>query len=477
MSMTTKEKIEFGTDGWQGIIADDFTFENVWQVTRAIALYLETAYTQDRPVLIGYDTRFLADRFAYSAAEILADFGRTVKIVDRDCPIPVITYQARLLDSAGALIFTASHNSAKYCGIKYIPDDAAPATTEITDKIVANLDKANNSPPSGKNNARIEYFDPKPAYLKFIYSLLDIDTLRSAALKIKYDALYSTSRGYLDAILDYCSVDLESFNNKRDVLFGGGMSEPQPEYLQQLIKSVKKDKADLGFATDGDGDRLGIVDDRGQFMPPNLILLVVARHLYKNKGKRGAIVRSVATTHLLDNLARKYNLDIYETSVGFKYIGQKMCETEVLIGGEESGELSIGGHIPDGILANMLVAEAVAMEGKPLSLLVEEAIAEAGGELFNTRLDLPLDEAQQAAILAYYRDDSLSDIIGNKIVKVDRRDGVKLHLEDGSWLLLRPSKTEPVMRVYLETNFPTKQMELTEYIKQIVAKFDRDKGL
>ncbi len=475
MSMTTKRNIEFGTDGWRGIIADDFTFENVWQVTRAIAFYLETAYTQDRPVLIGYDTRFLADRFAYSAAEILADFGWKVKIVDRDCPTPVIAYQARLLNSAGALMFTASHNSSKYCGIKYIPDHATPATTDITDKIVANLDNANNSPPIGKNNAQIEYFDPKPDYLKFIYSLLDTDTLRSASLKIKYDALYSTSRGYLDEILDYCSVHLESFNTKRDVLFGGKMPEPKAEYLQQLIESVKKGKADLGLATDGDGDRFGVVDDRGQFIEPNLILLVLARHLYKNKGKRGAIVRSVATTHLLDNLARKYNLDIYETPVGFKYIEQKMCETEVLIGGEESGELSVEGYIPDGILANMLIAEAVAMEGKPLSQLVEETIAEAGGDLFNTRLDLSLDKEQQSAILAYYRDDSPSNIIGNKIVKINRQDGIKLYLEDGSWLLLRPSRTELLMRVYIETNFPTKQMELTEYIKQIVAKIDLDK--
>ena len=462
-------KIKFGTDGWRGIIADDFTFSNVRKVTRAIASYLETAYTKDRPVLVGYDTRFLADQFAMTAAKVLAGLGWTVKIVDRDCPTPVIAYNARHLNSAGALMFTASHNPATYCGIKYIPDYAGPATPEITDTIVSNIFSADDTP-SSTSVDQISSFDPKPDYLKFLYTLIDVNRIRSAHLKVKYDALYSTSRGYLDTVLEHCGCEVERFNTYRDVLFGGGMPEPKGEQLVGLAEAVKKDQADLGLATDGDSDRFGIIDEQGNVLAPNTVLLLLARHLIKNKGKTGAIVRTVATTHLLDNLAASYGLEIYETPVGFKYIGEKMRDTTVLIGGEESGGLSIVGHIPekDGILADMLVAEAIAYEGKPLSQLVEEVIAEAGGPLHNKRLDLHLDEAHKAAVIDSFTKNPPTSITGLKVKEVGRKDGIKLYLEDGSWILLRPSGTEPLMRVYLETNSPEKQIQIAEQIEQTV---------
>ena len=471
---SSSKKIKFGTDGWRGIIADDFTFANVCKVTRAIASYLETAYSKDRPVLVAYDTRFLADQFAQTAAEVLADLGWTVKIVDRDCPTPVIAYQARELNSAGALMFTASHNPAPYCGIKYIPDYAGPATPEITDTIVANLEAASDAPPVGKNSAQISTFDPKPGYLKFIYTLLDVERIKSARLKVKYDALYSTSRGYLDTVLNDCNCDLESFHTYRDVLFGGGMPEPKDEMMETLVEAVRKDKADIGLATDGDSDRFGVIDEQGNALTPNTILLLLARHLVKNKGKTGAIVRTVATTHLLDNLAVKYGLEIYETPVGFKFIGEKMRETTVLIGGEESGGLSVIGHIPekDGILADMLVAEAIAYEGKPLSQLAEEAILEAGGPLFNQRLDLHLNDAHKAAVLESYTKNPPAEIAGIKVKELGRKDGIKLYLEDGGWVLLRPSGTEPLMRVYIETNSAAKQAGVAEYMQQKIAQME-----
>lgn len=471
---SNSSKIKFGTDGWRGIIADDFTFPNVRKVTRAIASYLETAYTKDRPVLVAYDTRFLADQFARTAAEVLADLGWTVKITDRDCPTPVIAYNARHLNSAGALMFTASHNPAPYCGIKYIPDYAGPATPEITDTIVANIEAADDSPPSSSRDSQISTFDPKLDYLQFIYTLLDVERIRSAHLKVKYDALYSTSRGYLDTVLEHCGCELESFHTYRDVLFGGGMPEPKGEQLVGLVEVVKQDRADLGLATDGDSDRFGIVDEKGNVLSPNTVLLLLARHLIKNKGKSGAIVRTVATTHLLDNFAAKYGLEIYETPVGFKYIGEKMRETTVLIGGEESGGLSVIGHIPekDGILADMLVAEAIAYEGKPLSQLVEEAIAEADGPLYNKRLDLHLNDAHKAAVMASFTQKPPTEIAGIKVKEVGRKDGVKLYLEEGSWVLLRPSGTEPLIRVYLETNSPEKQTQIATQMEQLIDRLE-----
>lgn len=471
---SNSSKIKFGTDGWRGIIADDFTFPNVRKVTRAIASYLETAYTKDRPVLVAYDTRFLADQFARTAAEVLADLGWTVKITDQDCPTPVIAYNARHLNSAGALMFTASHNPAPYCGIKYIPDYAGPATPEITDTIVANIEGADDSPPSSSRASQISTFDPKPDYLQFIYTLLDVERIRSAHLKVKYDALYSTSRGYLDTVLEHCGCELESFHTYRDVLFGGGMPEPKGEQLVGLVEVVKQDRADLGLATDGDSDRFGIVDEKGNVLSPNTVLLLLARHLIKNKGKSGAIVRTVATTHLLDNFAAKYGLEIYETPVGFKYIGEKMRETAVLIGGEESGGLSVLGHIPekDGILADMLVAEAIAYEGKPLSQLVEEAIAEADGPLYNKRLDLHLNDAHKAAVMASFTQNPPTEVAGIKVKEVGRKDGVKLYLEEGSWVLLRPSGTEPLIRVYLETNSPEKQTQIATQMEQLIDQLE-----
>ncbi|MFN6182388.1 MAG: phosphoglucomutase/phosphomannomutase family protein [Dolichospermum sp.] len=465
-------KIKFGTDGWRGIIADDFTFPNVRKVTRAIAGYLETAYTKDKPVLIAYDTRFLADEFAQTSAAVLADLGWNVQITDRDCPTPVIAYNARILNSAGALMFTASHNPAPYCGIKYIPDYAGPATPEITDTIVANIETASDELPGSNPSGTISTFDPKPDYLHFIYTLLDVEKIKSANLKVKYDALYSTSRGYLDEVLQHCGCQLESFHTWRDVLFGGGMPEPKGEQLVELVAAVKADHADLGLATDGDSDRFGIVDEQGNVLTPNTVLLLLARHLIKNKGKSGAIVRTVATTHLLDNFAAKYGLEIYETAVGFKYIGEKMRETAVLIGGEESGGLSIIGHIPekDGVLADMLVAEAIAYEGKPLSQLVQEAIAEADGPLYNNRLDLHLTEAHKIAVINSYTQNPPSEVAGIKVKEVGRKDGIKLYLEEGSWVLLRPSGTEPLVRVYMETNSPEKLSQIAKFMEDEIAK-------
>jgi len=464
-------KIKFGTDGWRGIIADDFTFSNVRKVTRAIAAYLETAYDKSRPVLIAYDTRFLADEFARTSGAVLADLGWNVKITVRDCPTPVIAYNAKHLNSAGALMFTASHNPAPYCGIKYIPDYAGPATPEITDTIVANIETASDELPGSNPSGTISTFDPKPAYLDFIYKLLDVEKIRSANLKVKYDALYSTSRGYLDEVLQYCGTQLESFHTWRDVLFGGGMPEPKGDQLVELVEAVKNEKADLGLATDGDSDRFGIVDELGNVLTPNTVLLVLARHLIKNKGRSGAIVRTVATTHLLDNFAAKYGLPIYETAVGFKYIGEKMRETTVLIGGEESGGLSVIGHIPekDGVLADMLVAEAVAYEGKPLSQLVQEAIAEADGPLYNNRLDLHLTEAHKNAVIKSYTQNPPSQVAGISVKEVGRKDGIKLYLAEGSWILLRPSGTEPLVRVYIETNSPEKLGEIAKTMEAEIA--------
>ncbi|MBE9189764.1 phosphoglucomutase/phosphomannomutase family protein [Gloeocapsopsis crepidinum LEGE 06123] len=459
-------KIKFGTDGWRGIIADDFTFANVRKVTRAIAAYLQTP--QDKPILIGYDTRFLADKFAHTAAEVLTDLGWQVQIASDYCPTPAIAYSVRHHNAAGALMFTASHNPANYCGIKFIPDYAGPATADITDAIVAQIPDADSAPPQ-QPLSNFSYLDPKPDYLNFIYSQLDIERIRAAQLKVKYDALYSTTQGYLDTALKHCGCEVETFHNTRDVLFGGGMPQPDQKQLPDLPAKVKH-QADVGMATDGDGDRFGIIDEQGNFLSPHVILLVLARHLLLNKHKTGAIVRSVATTHLLDHFAAQHGLEIYETPVGFKHIGEKMRQTEVLIGGEESGGLSVASHIPekDGIMANLLLAEAIAYAEKPLSELVAIATQEVGGPLYNQRQDLELPEADKTAVLKTLKQNPPQEIAGIKVKETSYESGTKIYLEDSSWVLLRPSGTEPVMRVYIETA-PAKQQQMTTAVNDLIA--------
>jgi len=468
--MGEQEQIVFGTDGWRGTIADDFTFANVRKVTRAIDKYLSQTYDRNRPVLIGYDTRFLADQFAQAAADVLASLGWTVQIANHDCPTPVIAHAAKRLNTAGALMFTASHNPAAYCGIKYIPDYAAPAPPEITDSIEAYIADdlvPDLDPVTDRSRRNITFFDPKPDYLNSIYKLIDLDRIRAAKLKVKFDALYSTSRGYVDLALQHCGCDTESLHDYRDVMFGGGMPDPKGDRLKHLVAAVTVDRADLGLATDGDGDRVGIVDELGNILTPNTVLMILVRHLVKNKGKTGSIVRTVATTHLLDRLALEYGLEIYETPVGFKYIGAIMRQTNVLIGGEESGGLSIAGHIPekDGILAGLLVAEAIAYEQKPLSQIAHESIDEAGGPTFNHRLDLNLTNAQKAALIHAFSHTPPASIGSLSVEKVGRKDGIKLYLEGGSWVLLRPSGTEPLMRVYMETASIEQQVSIERYMQ------------
>ncbi len=360
-------------------------------------------------------------------------------------------------------MFTASHNPAPYCYIKYIPDFAGPATTDITDAIVSGIDTASSAAPTGIDRSRISHFDPKPAYLDFIYPQLDIERIRAAKLKVVYDAIYSTSRGYLDTVLRHCGCDTTVLHDYRDVLFGGGMPEPKGEQLAELVKLVPAHGADLGMATDGDSDRFGIVDELGNLLTPNRVLLLLADHLVKHRGYKGAIVRTVATTHLLDTVAAQQGLDLYETAVGFKHIGQKMREVDVLIGGEESGGLSILGHIPekDGVLANMLIAEAIAYAGKPLSELVKDVVSAAGGPLVNYRLDLHLEDAHKQAVMQHFKSQPPGVVAGMQVKEVGFKDGVKLYLEDGSWILLRPSGTEPLMRVYMETRTDSQKEAIT----------------
>jgi phosphomannomutase len=457
--------IAFGTDGWRAVIAEQFTFANVERVAYAVSLYVKEQYYKggaQPPLLIGYDTRFLADRFARRAAEIAISLGLKVKMVNRDVPTPVIAYATQLEKTAGALQLTASHNPPQYCGIKYIPDYAGPATNEITNKITSHLDAI---PPGYEAPAaEVEIFDPMPAYFDSINKRIDWKRIKESGLKVACDTIYSTSRGYLDTLLEQHGIPTKALHNWRDPLFGGGMPEPKPDYLKELIDTVKAEKYSVGVATDGDADRFGVIDEKGNYFIPNQILCLLARHLVKNHGHKGAIVRTVATTHLLDHLAKMYDCELVETPVGFKYVGEVMRQKPVLIGGEESGGLSVIGHIPekDGILADLLVIEMMAYENKPLELIWQDLLNEAGVRFFSRRIDMHLTPVTQRALMESLQTRPFDKIGKKGVAEVARKDGLKFYLDPDNWVLVRSSGTEPLVRFYFES---PSQAELDENIE------------
>ncbi|MDZ4833621.1 MAG: phosphoglucomutase/phosphomannomutase family protein [Candidatus Melainabacteria bacterium] len=448
------EVIKFGTDGWRALIADQFTFANVERIAYAVGLYVKDKYHKGAdykvPVLIGYDTRFLADKFAERAAQVLMEMGVPVKLASRDVPTPCIAWATQHEPTAGAIHITASHNPPEYCGIKYIPEYAGPATDEISDKMLSYLAHTPDFIPYSKEE--VKHFDPQPPYLAALSEFVNMKKIGNAGLRVGYDALYSTSRGYLDHILKQWGVNVKSLHDWRDPLFGGGMPEPKKQFLRYLIGMVKNEKMDVGLATDGDADRFAIIDDLGNYLSPNQLLCLLTRHMVKNRKQTGSIVRTVATTHLLDRLGELYGCDIIETPVGFKFIGEEMRRGDILIGGEESGGLSVKGHIPekDGILANLLIIEMIAYEEKPLSQIWEELQEEVGMQFHFLRGDLMLTMSTQKGLIDRLTNDPPKEIGGVKVTKVGRKDGLKLYFDDYNWMLIRPSGTEPLVRLYFE---------------------------
>lgn len=463
--------IKFGTDGWRAIIADKFTFENVVYVTKGIAKYITDNYDINKPIIIGYDTRFLADKFANKAAKTLKELGFKVLLSESFAPTPAIAYCAKELNTAGALMFTASHNPPEYCGIKYIPDYAGPATKEITDELVFNIN--NKIFPETNNNGEIKQFSPKDQYLEELKRIVNLKKISQANININFDPLYATANGYFDKILDDYSCKVNIIHNWRDPLYGGGMPEPKEKYLSELKELVISNYPSVGFSNDGDADRFGVIDEKGNFITPNEIIGILFKHLVKNKNFDGCIVRTVAGSLMLDKLAEKYNKKIIETPVGFKWVGEAMRNNKVIIGGEESGGLSILGHIPekDGILANLLVLEAMAYENKMLCELVEELKSEIGIEYINNRIDINLNKDIKEKAVNMFMNQPLQEIAEFKVSNISNKDGIKYYLEDNnSWILIRPSGTEPLLRVYVETDSENKLNKIINFMNELMSK-------
>ena len=449
--------ISFGTDGWRAVLGKDFNGENVERLTIAIGKYIAENFGYDKPVLVGYDPRQKADEYAGFTANVLKAKGFTVYFSSRVVPTPVLAYNAKLMNAC-AIMFTASHNPPEYLGMKFIPDYAGPATKEITDEILDNLDKGF---PSGENGAFIKT-DFGSKYYEHIESLIDFDKIKTLKTHIIYDGLYSASIGYFDELLTKKGIPFQSLHLYHDFEFGGGMPDPKPRFLKDLITKVKNHQNSIGVANDGDADRFGVINEKGEYVSPNEIIAILLKYLLK-KGYKGSVVKTVGSSLLIDIIAGKLGVNVIETPVGFKYVGEAMRENEVIIGGEESGGLSIQGHIPekDGLIANLLILEAMADSGKALYELQEELYELAENRFYTDRIDIKLDNLDE--IKPIMEKVLTFKTIGKyNITSFDTKDGVKMMLGHKTKILVRPSGTEPLLRIYFEAN----SEEKLEYLKE-----------
>lgn len=467
--------IRFGTDGWRAIMCDTFTFANVRLVAQAIARYIVDVGKAGSGVVIGYDARFMAERFAVEAAKVMISNGIKVYMMKEDAPTPVVAFAVTVYRSAGAVMFTASHNPPEYNGIKYIPEYAGPASPDITSAIEQNL--GSPLPPGtesldlsdAKDQGMWEQVDPRSAYLEHISKLVDLEAIRRSGLRITCDPMFGSGRHYLPRILEENGCQVEVIHGYRDPLFGGGVPEPTEKELSGLLKAMQASGSALGLATDGDADRFGVIDGTGKYITPNQVVALLLVHLIEARGLRGAVVRTVATTHLIDRLAEMYGVEVIETPVGFKHICAYMRKHPVIIGGEESGGLSIGPHIPekDGVLADLLIAELQAVRGKHLSQLLVE-IMERVGAVYSRRIDLRFPEEKKQQLVHSLRENPPQIVAGRRVERVIDIDGVKLLLEDRSWFLIRPSGTEPLLRIYLEAGSEQQLEDLRQDVEKLV---------
>jgi alpha-D-glucose phosphate-specific phosphoglucomutase len=473
--------IKFGTSGWRGLIARDFTFDSVRLATQGIADYLTAesanpqSATHGRPplVILGHDTRFLGREFALAAAEVLTANGLTPLLCHRDAPTPVIAHTIRARKAIGGFNLTASHNPFEYQGLKFSNYKGAPAPPEVTKQLEANIAQLQaqgwNFKAAVVGTFQCRTFDPQPAYFKQLRKLVDFSAIKRAKLKVAVELMYGTGRGYLDTLLRDAGAQVTVFHNEVNPLFGGHHPEPDAAGMAEVSRFVRSGKAQLGLGLDGDADRFGIVDKDGAWLTPNQILALALYHLKKNRGWTGAVVRTVPTSHQVDAVAELLGVKVHETPVGFKYIGALMETEPIIVGGEESGGLSVQGHVPekDGILACLLMVELVAYERKSLGQILKE-LSKQTGEFHTERLNVRIAPEKKDALLAKLAG-GLDAIGPFKVEKFITIDGFKFLLPNREWVAFRASGTEPVFRCYIEAKSAAQLRRLRRACRELLA--------
>ena len=481
--------IHFGTDGWRAVISDTFTFHNLRMVTQAISDAVQSAgwnngtyggtNLERREIVVGFDTRFLSDRYASEVARVLAANGYTVRLAQADAPTPAISFNVKHLGAVAGVMITASHNAPRYNGVKLKAAYGGSALSEQCRRVEVYLND-NEQRARGPNlmdfeQARalglIHRFNPLTDYFTHLRSLIDFDAIAERPQRLVVDSMYGSGRGVIKSILQGTGCEVQEIRGEMNPGFGGVHPEPIAKYLGALAGAISTHMGDFGLATDGDADRIGAMDERGQFVDPHKIMALALCHLVERRGWRGPVVRTVSTTRMIDRLARQYDLPIYETPVGFNYIADYMLKEDVLIGGEESGGISFLGHIPegDGILMGLLIVEMVASSGSSLEELVQALLDKVGPAHYqrnDLRLSKPVAREQMKKMLI---ENAPARIGGEQVINISSLDGIKYLLADDSWLLIRPSGTEPVLRVYAEGRSQKTVRALIGFGEQVAA--------
>ena len=465
-------EIRFGTDGWRAIIAQDFTFANVARCAQGLVGYLRETGAAESGLVVGYDTRFLSREFAETVACVCAGNGVRSWLTREAAPTPVVSFSVLDRQAAGAAIITASHNPGIWNGFKFKPEYAGSATDEITgrleEKIDAVAEPATVSLAEGKERGLIVEFDPRPPYLERIGALVDLAAIRDAGLHVIVDSMFGAGAGYFAGLVSGGSTTVTEINGYRNPAFPG-MDQPEPiaHNLPGLMQKVPAEGASVGIALDGDADRVGIVDETGNFISTLEVFSLLALYLLEHKAMRGPLVKGITSSIMLNKLAEKYGVEVYDMPVGFKHIGPKFSEVDGIMGGEESGGFAFRGHIPerDGILSGLYVLEFMARTGKTPSQLIGDLFAMVGPHYYRRR-DVAFDAAARSAIQARIRSDDLTELAGLKVRSSDEIDGKRLFF-DNAWLAARFSGTEPLLRIYCEAESP----ELVEKLLDAAAEY------
>jgi alpha-D-glucose phosphate-specific phosphoglucomutase len=465
--MASAPAIKFGTSGWRAVIADQFTIANVRRAVTGIARSVVSQKPSGAKVIVGRDPRFLGETLISLAADILAGHGITPLVITEPAPTPAISYEVMHVRADGAINFTASHNPPEYNGIKFSTPDGAPALPEVTQRIEAEIAAGTDGNPAAQTpRPEAQQIDVRASYLERLSEIIDLHAIHEAGLRVAFDPLWGAARGYSDALLREAGVQVATVHDYRDVLFGGHAPEPDDHLLDALRQKMREIGAHIGIATDGDADRFGVVDQDGAFISPNHVLALLFDYLVESRGWRNGVAKSVATTNMINALAQHHKIELHETPVGFKYIGELIKQDKIAIGGEESAGLSIRYHVPekDGILAGLLCCEMVARRGKSLSEQVRELFAKVGS-FYPLRENFRLTEEVKQKFTTKLRAEP-RDFTGRTIAQVVRTDGLKLVFADGSWVCYRLSGTEPVVRVYSEARTPEDLEKLSAAAKQ-----------
>ncbi len=467
MPEAEKPQISFGTDGWRGIIADNFTGANVRLVAQAVVNYLKRAEVPgEESIFIGYDNRSQSEYFAAEAAKVVAASGMKAVLSAQSCSSPSISYNAHKNNAKGGIMITASHNPPQFNGLKIKMGFGGSALPSDVDQVVKELNALMDAGTYSVNVGAdvidsVEKRDLRPAYFDGLRGMVDLEKIKAANYKIVADPMHGSGSGYLSDILRGAGIEIEEICRDRNPVFGGLNPEPIAQNLGPLKDAVLASRADVGLAIDGDADRIGAMDAYGNFVDSHRIFALVLRHLYEDRGLRGSVVKTVSTTTLIDKLCAKYGLTLHVTPIGFKNICEWMLKEPVLIGGEESGGIGVLGYIPerDGPLMSLLLLETMAARKKRLEEQIAELMAEFGPHEYQ-RVDLHPEPAKMPAVVKSLTEDNPDEIAGLKVQKIDRTDGTKFFFDNDAWLLLRASGTEPVVRVYAESSSQEKVSEL-----------------